>query len=414
MPPCIINNFQPSQKWSHVAMTRDASRSSVAGESSRSARFDAIIVPASRGENALDGAAQLALHLDVTLVALCSRDTRVDAVAERLGHRSGRRALVVDVPEGHRHELLPQRTAAEKFRAAAAHRRSDLSLKRNLGLLLARLHGWGKILFLDDDIRVPGHPTPLAIPAATARLLAADLDVRQIAGLRCPTFPDNSVVCHARRLAGLPQDTFVSGATLGVNCNDKPVPFFPDQYNEDWFFFSAHAAQRDLGLVGNATQEPYNPYVDPQRAREEEFGDLLAEGLYALFEQQPAEMGYDDRVEAADELYWKRFTQARSEMLDETKTRLMTTIQRSRNVVECSAAINSIKAAKHQLSQLSPAICAEFVQAWTADMHDWQQATQKLRSTSRTADVLNFLDLDDWHSVGLDDLNKAMTLTTTS
>ena len=78
-------------------------------------------------------------------------------------------------------------------------------------------------------------------------------------GLTCREYPDNSVVCHARRLAGLPQDTFVSGAALGVNCNDQPLPFFPEQYNEDWFFFSRLTARRDLAHAGYANASSIRP-----------------------------------------------------------------------------------------------------------------------------------------------------------
>ena len=95
--------------------------------------------------------------------------------------------------------------------------------------------------------------------------------------------PDNSVVCHARRLAGMSQDVFVTGAVLGVHCNNLPLSFFPDIYNEDWFFFAEEAAPRRLPRVGRARQLEYDPFANPDRARREEFGDLLAEGLYALF-----------------------------------------------------------------------------------------------------------------------------------
>ena len=113
--------------------------------------------------------------------------------------------------------------------------------------------------------------TPRAAPRAGA-----------IAGMVCRDFPDNSVVCHARRLAGFPQDNFVSGSVLGVNCDDLPFPFFPDIYNEDWFFFSKAVARLELANVGDAAQRPYKPFADPERARHEEFGDLLAEGLFSL------------------------------------------------------------------------------------------------------------------------------------
>ena len=42
------------------------------------------------------------------------------------------------------------------------------------------------------------------------------------------------------------------------------------------------AAARKLPRVGHAKQAEYDPFANPDRARREEFGDLLAEGLYAL------------------------------------------------------------------------------------------------------------------------------------
>jgi hypothetical protein len=279
-------------------------------------------------------------------------------------------------------------------------------LKRNLGLLMARLHGWGKILFLDDDISDYAQGMPQAIPAPTARRLAAELDVRQIAGLTCPQFPDNSVVCHARRLAGFSQDTFVTGAVLGVNCNDQPIPFFPDQYNEDWFFFSSLAAERTLGLVGSATQAPYDPYENPNRAREEEFGDLLAEGLYALFGQQPAEMMYVRRLEAADERYWQQFMEARRHMLSLTASHLQRAIEGMKDIRMHTAALRSLRAAKRQLCRLSANTCADYIHAWASDLHDWQQSTQRLRSVGNITNVVEELDLGNWYEVGRDRRNE--------
>jgi hypothetical protein len=231
--------------------------------------------------------------------------------------------------------------------------------------------------------------------------MAAELDVRQIAGLACREFPDNSVVCHARRLAGYSQDTFVSGAALGVNCNDQPVPFFPDQYNEDWFFFSPLVAQRSLGLVGNATQKAYDPYEDPQRAREEEFGDLLAEGLYTLFEQQPNEMNYFRRLDAADEPYWERFIEARRETLSLTAVSLEIAIEYTKDNADadtCAAALRSLDAAEEQLFRLSPRTCMDYIDAWASDLRDWEQTTQRIRSVSHTAEALAELGLQDWHA----------------
>ena len=288
---------------SHTVLTCDT-RGLPASPASRP--VDAIVVPASRGARALDGAAHLATRLNARLVALCSGATSGAAVAARLVARSDCTALVVDIPVGYRHELLPTRTASSRFRILNGNRHNDLSLKRNLGLLMARLSGWSKILYLDDDIGEVVDGCPVGLPVDTVYRLATQLDAHQVAGLSCRDFPDNSVVCHARRLAGFEQDTFVTGAALGVNCNDQPLPFFPEQYNEDWFFFSRLTARRSLAHVGYATQAPYDPFAHPVRAQQEEFGDLLAEGLYALFEDQPEEMDYFRRFDEADASYWER------------------------------------------------------------------------------------------------------------
>ena len=396
-------SIQLLQKSSHVAMTHDSSRVPAPMATAATCRVDAIIVPASRGAAALDGAAHLSVRLGVPLVALCSRNTHSSEATARLSRIRGCRAVVVEVPSGYEHDLLPRRTSALRFRVASANRRSDLSLKRNLGLLMARLHGWGKILFLDDDIGDTVRGTPVGVPTKIVRRLAADLDSRQIAGLACRDFPHNSVVCHARRLAGYRQDTFVNGAVLGVNCNDQPVPFFPDQYNEDWFFFSPLVAERNLGLVGHATQEAYDPYQDPQRARQEEFGDLLAEGLYTLFEQQPAEMNYFRRLDAADEPYWERFIEARRETLSLTALSLEIAIEYTHDHADadrCAAALRSLDAAEKQLYRLSPRTCTDYIDAWASDLGEWQQAAQRIRSVGDTAKALQELGLEDWDLVG--------------
>ena len=384
----------------HVTLTRDVSESRPPSVSATAGRLDAIIVPASRGAAALDAAAHLSGRLEVPLVALCSKNTHWLEAAARLARARRCRALVVDIPSDYHHDWVPTETTAPRFRVASARRSSDLSLKRNLGLLMARLYGLGKVLFLDDDIGDSVYGRRVGMPTATARLLAAELDSRQIAGLTCREFPDNSVVCHARRLAGYRQDTFVSGAALAVNCNDQPVPFFPDTYNEDWFFFSPLVAERSLGLAGTATQTPYDPFADPRRAREEEFGDLLAEGLYSLFEQQAPEINYFARLDAADERYWERYVEARRETLSLTRLSLESAVEYAYDADRCAAALRSLDAAQGQLDRLSAFICADYVAAWADDLREWEWSTQRIRTVGTTGEVMDALGLPKWRVVG--------------
>ena len=52
--------------------------------------------------------------------------------------------------------------------------------------------------------------------------------------------------------------------------------FFPNIYNEDWFFvLDAGKRLQQVATVGQVIQDPYDPYR-PERARAEELGDVLA------------------------------------------------------------------------------------------------------------------------------------------
>jgi hypothetical protein len=364
---------------------------------SRHAPLDAIIVPAFRGAAALESSITLAMNLEIPLVALCSGQTVATAVgveADRLGQS---RLIAIDVPEGYRHELLPTETSADRFQLASAARHNDLALKRNLGLLLARLLGWTKVLFIDDDIGHGNSASRGALTTGVAARVAAQLDSSQVAGLVCRDFPDNSVVCHARRLAGLPQDTFVSGAVLGVNCSDQPLPFFPDVYNEDWFFFARPAANRELAQVGEAWQDPYDPFADPRRAQREEFGDLLAEGLFTLFESQPEEMPFSARLREADEAFWLTFIEARAATVEATSWHL--SLKASEEDTH-TAALSCLFAAHSQLSLLSPELCLDFVQAWESDLSRWERRCQRLRSVPDASQALAELEIAAWCSTG--------------
>ena len=67
-----------------------------------------------------------------------------------------RRAIVADLPGGYTHESSGSALLASSREASpgiAENPNGDLSIKRNLGLLLARMLGWERIFFMDDDIR---------------------------------------------------------------------------------------------------------------------------------------------------------------------------------------------------------------------------------------------------------------------
>ena len=380
------------QRASHAALSQDVSRVPARPVRSRPGRLDAIIVPASRPASCLQPAINLAARLGVLLVVLCSKQIRAEQVGERVTSSPGARALVVEIPEVWSHPNFPTRTSDQVFKRANANRDSDLSAKRNIGLLLARLHGWNKIVFVDDDVT-------LSRTDNVARL-AGQLDRYQMVGMIVRDYPDNSVVCHARRAAGLQQDVFLTGAVLGVHCNNLPLSFFPDIYNEDWFFFAREAASRQLRRVGQATQLEYNPYASPDRARREEFGDLLAEGLFALMGEVDPSVQFGELLGAANEAYWSRFIEARHIVITETRALLSIAVERSGDNGRFSSALVSLAAAQDQLDHMIAADdCVRFVAAWRDDLEAWQRFSSSVNNVESTRDAMDFLQLSTWTRV---------------
>jgi hypothetical protein len=377
------------QRPSHAALSQDVSRVPAPPLRSRPGRLDAIVVPASRPAYCLQPAINLAARLGISLVVLCSKQTRAEQVAERVSASPGARALVVEIPKDWSHPKFPRRTSSQVFREANAYRESDLSAKRNIGLLLARLHGWNKVVFVDDDVTLSR--------TDNIERLGRELDTYQVAGMVVRHYPDNSVVCHARRAAGLPQDVFLTGAVLGVHCNSLPLSFFPDIYNEDWFFFAREAASRELRRVGQATQLDYDPYASPDRARREEFGDLLAEGLFALLGEVDPGVRFGQQLRAVNEAYWSRFIEARHQVIMETVTLIGDAIERNGDDGRLSSALVSLAAAQNQLDhKITANDCVDFVHAWQDDLEEWQTFSSGVNDVGNTRDAMDFLQLNTW------------------
>ena len=367
------------QRSSHRRLMRDLSALGPPTGRHQPTPLNAIIVPSIRRAHHLRPVARLAAETGTLLVVLASRDCQIDDVTALVASTTGCRGLVVEVPEGYGHGYLTYETSTcTEFQIANANRQSDLSLKRNIGLLLARLLGWPKIMYLDDDI--------YGIHAGQLAKVSTQLENYPVTGLVTRQYPDNSVVCHANRLSGANQDNFITGSALGVNCTRTPLPFFPDIYNEDWLFFIDHAAAGNLPCVGEAHQLEYRPFKDPTRAAREEFGDLLAEGLYALISS-------GDRLSRASDAYWDVFMAARHRLLVEISG-VLGTLETN----EALQALNSIRAAKEQAAKITPRLCMAFLEAWRHDRHRFEATVQNLASVKSYEDALDILELKNWRS----------------
>lgn len=269
----------------------------------------------------------------------------------------------------------------EELVAATSGPAHDLSTKRNLGLLLARMLRWQRAMFLDDHI--------YGVSKQDVDALAAGLGDHSVSVLIPDEFPDNSVACHAYRVGGGEQGTFASAGAMGVRCDRHDLGFFPNIYNGDWFFFSKEAASRKIISVGSSQQREYDPYADPERAVKEEFGDLLAEGLYARLDHKEGVLGVDTD-------YWDAFISSRKAFHERVAESL-------RNHPDCHrdtdlgktvrAAQVSISAAERQLNLISSDLCQRFINLWQSDLIRWRTHLATIPPFDSIESALRYLDL---------------------
>jgi hypothetical protein len=349
---------------------------------SAKAGLDAIIVPASRPAKSLQTAVELAGETGARLVVLCSFGARAHEVRTLVAEHRLPDPVIVAMPQKCDRWILRDFETTfwvhhGRGNSVCGARTSDLSMKRNTGLLLAWMLGWERIFFMDDDIRAVSADTVLS----TVSLLDAAGHGYRTAGMSVDRYPDNSVVCHARREVGEQQGVFVSGSVLAVDCR-VPFDFFPDLYNEDWLFFYRDAAEERLATPGSlAEQLPYDPFADPQRAAGQEFGDVIAEGLYALLHRG---LG----TEAADEGYWKQFLKYRTGVLEDVTSRLPNVRPELRGPIS-----KAIRAARQVLGEMTADMCVEYLAAWQRDLDQWSKLLANLPRVPSIEDALRTVGL---------------------
>ena len=342
------------------------------GRANAGVALDAIIVPTNRTPAYLRTAMDIAARLDCALLVLCSQRASVADTVE-LGRRLGVEVIAIDVdrlPE----DCLPVFETTTLLAGKPFERRTDTSLKRNLGLLFAKVAGWQRVVFLDDDIKVPD-PQDLNAAAELSDSFAG-------VGLAIQGYPDNSVVCHAYREVGNFQETFIGGGALAVGV-DSMTSFFPKVYNEDWFFLLDDQELRPTAVTGHAVQKPYDPFANETRARTEEFGDCLAEGVFALFDN-------GRRIEDADSRYWRQFLRSRLELINGV---LAEVDGLDRDPAEKRRMIAALKAARGRCMIIEPELCVEYLVALRNDRKVWRDFVDYAPTCSGPVDALAELGL---------------------
>jgi hypothetical protein len=315
--------------------------------------INAIIVPTARHPAYLSEAAVLAHALHCTLLTLHSKQwTSAARAAQRLPQNVD--LLAIDVPDPAQLQL-PSWETSRLLAGTVFERRTDISAKRNMALVLSRMLGWSRVLFLDDDIT--------ELNSDDVRRASGLLDTHNAVGLHVDGFPDHSVVCHAYRQAGGSQQSFIGGGALAVHL-ERSDSFFPDIYNDDWFFLlNGDEGIQPVGVTGAVRQYPYDPFRNPDRARAEEFGDVLAEGIYWLLDQGGS-------VTDADRAHWAKFLVKRRDFIG----RVLEMIEQDETLGSADRArrIAALKGSLGRLALITPELCERYLRAWAVDRQRWR------------------------------------------
>ncbi|MFI7588081.1 hypothetical protein ACIB24_13515 [Spongisporangium articulatum] len=346
-------------------------------------RVDAVIVPSRRPPTMLRTAARVARKLDVPLVVLTSKSWSEEEAHEVLDGRPG-----AVVPLGARVRRPFFRLSVAQLSDTRRNPHADTAAKRNVGLRLARRLGWRRVLFLDDDV----------VDLPRSQVLAA-AGAMEGAGLRAvgwalADFPDNSVICHLRREVRLEQGIFIGGGALLVDTLGE-VPFFPPVYNEDWLFLHDPVREGRVTMAGEVGQEAFNPFK-VRRARREEFGDILAEGLFGLIHaERPVE-------EALSADLWHEVLRGRAVMLQEVRERMTLLFagpgvpaRRRRTFERCW------QASVEECTSFAPSLFTAYVRAWRDDQDRWVEQLAELEGTGDDlGTALKFENLTGAHVSG--------------
>lgn len=129
------------------------------------------------------------------------------------------------------------------------------------------------------------------------------------------------------------------------------------------------------------TQLRYDPFADPRRAARQEFGDILAEGLYALLHDPARNVGVSRD-------YWSYFLAARKRFLDAIIGRLeFAPPQRQSRIFD------AVDEARRTLAQIDPDHCEQYLKLWQEDLAIWERKLNILPSLPSITDALDLLGL---------------------
>src|SRR6185437_6737218 len=116
----------------------------------------------------------------------------------------------------------------------------------------------------------------------------------------------------------------------------------------------------------------YDPFRSPERARAEEFGDVLAEGIYWLLDQGGS-------IRDADEQHWSNYLKVRYRFVTDVLDLVRAKAAKSASeTAEKERMIAALKGSLGRLALITPDLCDRFLRAWSADRRRWHSYVRQL------------------------------------
>ena len=113
-----------------------------------------------------------------------------------------------------------------------------------------------------------------------------------------------------------------------------------------------------MATTGKVIQRPYDPFRDPDRAQAEELGDVLAEGVFWLFDQGRSVLDADLR-------HWKDFLVRRRTFINQ----VLSPVEDAPDIeaAEKGRMVEALKAARGRLMLITPDLCRDYLRALAED-----------------------------------------------
>lgn len=199
---------------------------------------------------------------------------------------------------------FPKKNELKSFVSPLGSDGWTLGYARNYAIILAKIFGFKRVLFMDDDIIVGDANLILRM---FGMLNNADFVGAEIKGM-----PDFSVVDFVMQEIGIEPYRFMSGGFLAFNL-DSVYEYFLNYYNEDWIWLFLHEPKARVVKYGEVHQLPYDPFENAvERALQQEFGEILVKGV------MEAEIKNDFTL-LKNNISWRKILKKRKDNLREIK-----------------------------------------------------------------------------------------------